>query len=158
MPAKPQPLPAPALLSDSVSREPLAVVGKFAVLKDDKLIEGTVGVSDDKVIVRQGALDRPFHKSQVQFVAADKDEVYRFMLAKVPANDVAARLKVARWCMFSGLREQALTEAREVQKLQPNNSSAADMVRSLELSLQQFPIENSGEDDGAPRCRRSRRS
>ena len=30
------------------------MVGKFAVLKDDKLIEGGVSVSDDKVIVRQG--------------------------------------------------------------------------------------------------------
>jgi hypothetical protein len=119
------------------------VVGKYVVLKDDKLIEGTVSVNNETVVVRHGALDRLFPKSQVQYVAASRDEVYRFMREKVPATDVAARLKVAKWCMFSGLREQALTEAREVQKLQPTNRNAADMIRSLELSLQQFPSEDS---------------
>jgi hypothetical protein len=121
--------------------QPVAVGGKFVVLKDDKLIEGAVTVNGDVVLVRQGALDRPFTKSQVQFVAASRDEVHKFMLAKVSADDPAARLKVARWCMFSGLREQALTEAREVQKIQPMNKAAAELIRSLELSLQQFPPE-----------------
>ena len=140
VPAKPDPLPpAAGVAPPRVPPEPLAVGGKYVVLKDDKLIEGGVSVSGDTVLVRQGALDRPFPKSQVQFVAASRDEVYRFMLAKVSADDAAARLKVARWCMFSGLREQALAEAREVQKLQPNGPAAADLIRSLELSLQQFP-------------------
>ena len=76
------------------------------VLKDDKIIEGPVSLRGDVVVVRQGSLDRPFSKSQVQFVADSKDDVYRFMLAKVPADDTAARLGVARWCMFAGLREQ----------------------------------------------------
>lgn len=146
------PLPAPTpVLQPPVSPMPtkvdphaaLSVVGKFVVLKEDKLIVGDVSVNNDTVIVRQGALDRPFPKSQVQFVATSRDEVYKFMLAKVAANDAAARLQVARWCMFSGLREQALTEAREVQKLAPGNRNTADLVRSLELSLQQFPAEDS---------------
>ncbi|WP_162668590.1 hypothetical protein [Gemmata massiliana] len=122
-----------------------AVSGKFVVLKDDKLIEGTVTVRGDVVMVREGALNRSFTRSQVQFVGETKDDIYQFMLAKVPATDANARLKVARWCMFSGMREQALTEARAVQKLYPNNSSAASLTASLERSLQQFP------SDGAPK-------
>src|SRR5262249_7368414 len=116
---------------------------KYVVLKDDKLLEGSsVSVNGDTVVVRQGSLDRPFHKSQVQFVASSKDEVYKFMLSKVLAADTVARLKVAQWCMFCGMREQALAEAREIQKLQPRNGPATDMVRSLELSLRQFPPAN----------------
>ena len=122
--------------------EPLAGGAKYVVLKDDKVIEGTVTLRGETVVVRQGALDRPFPKSQVQFVAESKDEVYRFVLAKVPANDAAARLKVARWCMYGGMREQALTEAREVLKLDPRNADASALARSLEQSLQQFPREN----------------
>jgi hypothetical protein len=144
-PVSPEPVkPEPAFGSDSpprVAPASLPESGRFVVLKDDKLVEGTVTLSGDRVVVRQGALDRPFTRGQVQFVAATKDDVYRFMLAKVPATDPAARLKVARWCMFSGLREQALAEAREVQKLQPKNAAAADMIRSLELSLRQFPTD-----------------
>jgi hypothetical protein len=118
-------------------------VGKFVVLKDDKLIEGGVSVSGDTVVVRQGALDRPFPKSQVQYVAASRDEVYKFMLAKVSASDPAGRMRVARWCMYSGLREQALTEAREVQKLKPNDQTVTSLVRSLEQSLKEFPAADS---------------
>ncbi len=131
-----QPVPAPS------ANDPLEAGGKYVVLKDDKVLEGSVTLRGDVVVVRHGSLDRPFTKSQVQFVAGSKDEVYRFMLAKVPATDAAARLKVARWCMFSGMREQALFEAREVQKLDPRNADATALARSLELSLQQFPPAN----------------
>lgn len=133
------PVPAPAAGTQPPA-QPEALPGtKYVVLKDDKVIEGAVTLRGDAVVVREGALDRSFTKGQVQFVGDSRDDVYKFMLAKVPATDMAARLKVARWCMFSGLREQALTEAREVQKLQPANADAAGLVRSLELSLQQFP-------------------
>ena len=145
-----QPVPKPGTPTAGGSAaiaqpEPVAVGGKYVVLKDDKLIEGSVTVRGDVVVVRHGALDRAFTKSQVQFVGETKDEVYQFMLAKVPAADAAARLKVARWCMFSGMREQALAEARAVQKLQPNNSDAAALTASLERSLQRDP------PDGAPK-------
>ncbi|MDY3551089.1 hypothetical protein R5W24_000163 [Gemmata sp. JC717] len=131
---------APTVVGDSTPTQGEQLSGtKYVVLKDDKIIEGAVTLRGDVVVVRQGALDRPFGKGQVQFVANNKDEVYKFQLAKVPATDAVARLKVARWCMFSGLREQALAEAREVQQLQPANADAAALVRSLELSLQQFP-------------------
>ncbi len=146
----PKPLPLPPVLQPPVQPVPgntaqseTHVSGKYVVLKDDKVIEGAVTLRGDVVVVRHGALDRPYTKSQIQFVAESKDEVYKFMLAKVHATDVAARLQVARWCMFSGMREQALTETREVQKLQPGNKDAAALARSLELSLQQFPPENS---------------
>lgn len=131
----PTPLPTPEVK--------LAPSGKFIVLKGNKLIEGTASVAGEKVVVRQGALDRPFPKADVQFVGDTRDDVYRFMLAKVPATDPAARLSVAKWCMTSGLREQALVEAREVLKLQPGNASAADVARSLEESLKQFPPDGS---------------
>ncbi|AMV27103.1 hypothetical protein VT84_22060 [Gemmata sp. SH-PL17] len=147
-PAPPVPAPEKSTAGGTTATtqpELTAVSGKFVVLKDDKLIEGTVTVRGDVVVVRQGALDRSFTRSQVQFVGETKDDVYQFMLAKVPATDPAARLKVAQWCMFSGMREQALTEARAVQKLYPNNSAAASLTTSLERSLQQFP------SDGAPK-------
>ena len=128
--------------------EALAVTGRFVVLQENKLIEGAVSVAEDTVFVTQGAIKRKFPKSQVQFVGDSRDEVHRFMAAKVPATSAAGRLQVARWCMFNGLREQALAEAREVQKIRPTSvegdrvqAAARDLARSLELSLQQFPVE-----------------
>ncbi len=149
-PAAPTPLPAPVLqppvsphappTGSPASPPDWSANGRFVVLSDNKLIEGSqVSVAGNSVVVRQGALDRTFPKSQVQFVGASKDDVYQFMLAKVPADDPAARLKVAQWCMFAGLREQALREAREVMKLKPDYRAAADLARSLERSLREFP-------------------
>jgi hypothetical protein len=152
-------LPKPAPLPEPVPAKPSAgaqlpqlpppgtderpTSGKYIVLKGDrlgdKLIEGSVAVAGDKAVIRQGSFDRTVAKSDVLFVGESKDEVYRFMLAKVPANDAAARLGVAKWCMFSGLREQALAEAKEILKLQPRNNDAAGMVRSLDESLKNFP-------------------
>lgn len=117
--------------------------GMFIVLKGNKLIEGNATVTGDKVILRQGALERSIPKADVLFVGQTRDEVYRFMLATVPATDPVARLSVAKWCLLSGLREQGLVEAREVLKLQPGNTAAADIARSLEESLRQFPSDGS---------------
>jgi hypothetical protein len=135
-------LPAPTPLPAEGGAPPGAG-GKFVILKGHKLIEGAVTVTADQVIVRQGSLDRPFPKSEVLQVAETRDDVYQFMLGRVKADDPVARLAVARWCMYSGLREQALTEAREVLRLRPGDTTAADMARSLEESLKLFPADGS---------------
>jgi hypothetical protein len=138
-------LPAP----DPESSKPLTgtPTGKYVVLKSDKLgtklIEASVIVVGEKAIVRQGSFDRQLPKADLLFVGETKNEVYRFMLAKVSATDAKARLDLARWCMFAGLRDEALAEAREILKLQPGNTSAADMARSLEESIKQFPLDGS---------------
>ena len=45
--------------------------------------------------------------------------------------------------MLTGLREQALTEAREILKIQPTHRAAADLARSTEESLRLFPADGS---------------
>lgn len=141
VPAAPQVLPAPTPLATETPAVPTPE--KFILLKGNKLTEGNVTVAGEKAVVRQGSLERTLPRADVLFVAETKDDVYRFMLAQVPPTDVAARLGVARWCMFAGLREQALNEAKEVLKLQPTNTAAASMARSLEESLKQFPTAGS---------------
>jgi hypothetical protein len=148
---KPAPLPTPSdpppagklplLPPPSSDSPPQAGAGKFIVLKGNRLVEGSVVVAGEKVVIRQGSLEQTVAKVDVQFVAETKDEVRKFMLAKVPAGDAAARLGVARWLMFAGLREQALAEAKDVLKLQPTYTAAAELARSLDESLKQFPAE-----------------
>jgi hypothetical protein len=141
----PEPTPfTPGL--DSLKPEPaasLASAGKFVIVKGNKLIEGSVKIDSDKVTVRQGALDRTLAKGDVLYIAETKDDVYKFMLGRVPATDAGQRLVVAKWCMFCGLREQALTETREILKIQPGNKAAADLALSLERSLKEYPVDGS---------------
>ena len=142
---KPLPLPTPTPFTpglDSLKPEPtanIAPAGKLVVVKGNKLIEGSVRTDGDKVIVRQGSFDRTFAKLDVLYVAESRDEAYRFMLAKVPADNADSRLTVAKWCALNGLREQALTEAREILKLKPGHRGATELARSVDESLRQFP-------------------
>jgi hypothetical protein len=106
-------------------------------------IEGISSMEKAEMIVQQGAIVRKLQKADVLFVGETRDEVYLFMRDRVPPTDAIARLVVARWCMFNGLREQALTEARAILQFQPQNKPAADLARSLEESIKQFPPEGS---------------
>jgi hypothetical protein len=140
------PLPVPTPLVEPARPS----VGSVVVLQDGKLVEGVVTKTADKVLVRKGTLDQPFPKGQVQYIGESRDDVYRYMLGKVQPDDAAGRFKLARWCMFNGLREQALTEAREVVKLQPNHTAAAQMARALDESLRLFPPDGSPARPAAP--------
>ena len=128
--------PAPATTGDDAA---VVTPNKFILMKPNKLVEGTVTVTGEKAVLRQGSLERSLPKTDVLYVADSKDEIYKFVLAQVSQTDPTARLGVARWLMFAGLREQALTEARVILKLQPTNTTAAGFVRSLEESLKHFP-------------------
>lgn len=169
IPVAPQPpvpvTPSPPLLSiepsGSAATLTFAQNGKYIVLKgkegegasDRKLIEEMMscklmkieGISSiagkNEVVVQQGAIARAIPKSLILFVGETREEVYGFMRDRVSQTDATARLAVARWCMFNGLREQALTEARAILKFQPQNKTVAELARSLEESLRQFPPE-----------------
>ena len=130
----PPTLPAPTPLA------PPAVpgIGSIVLLTDGKVVEGIVTQAGDKILVRRGSIDQPFAKDQVQFIGKSKEECYTHLLGKTKVDDAPGRFKLARWCMYNGLREQALTEANEVVKLQPNHTMAVAMSRSLEESIRLF--------------------
>ncbi len=154
---KPPALPASP---GSVTADPYTPHGKFVVLRgkpidaspDKKLIgeimasklltiEG-IGAMDKKdIVVQQGAIVRNIPKTEVLFVGETHNDVYCFMRDRAPANDEIARLAVARWCMFNGMREQALAEATAILQFKPACKVAADLARSLQESLKQFPPE-----------------
>lgn len=113
-------------------------LGSVVLLQDGKLVEGHVTQTADKVIVRRGSIDQPFPKEQVQHIGKTKADAYQFLLGKLKPDDTQGRFKLARWCMYNGLREQALAEARQVVKDQPNHTAAADMARALEESMRLF--------------------
>ncbi|MFO0797767.1 MAG: hypothetical protein U0804_09825 [Gemmataceae bacterium] len=149
---QPAPLPPPAALPKvppPVAQPlppPLAVTptmpptnGGVVVLQDGKIVEGHVSRAEGKVIVRRASVDQKFTTEQVKYVAGSKDEAYRLTLKDTKADDPAARLRLARWCMYNGMRENALTEAKEAVRLEPANRTAATLVRTLEESLKLYP-------------------
>jgi hypothetical protein len=136
---KAAPLPPPA----AVVTPPPPSAGSVVVLQDGKLLEGHVTKTADKVVVRRGVVERPFPRDQVKFVAKDRDEAYTLALQGIKADDAAARLRLARWCMYNGMRPHALTEAKEAARLEPANRAAAELARTLDESLRLYPADGS---------------
>jgi hypothetical protein len=130
----PMPLTPPTPLAPTAAPGPQSVV----LLTDNKLVEGTVTESGTKVIVRRGAIDQPFTKDQVQYIGKTKDDCFKHLLEKVKADDASGHFKLARWCMYNGLREQALAEAQVAVKLQPNYAAAAELAKTMEESIRLF--------------------
>ena len=122
---------------------PVPADRQVVLLADGKLVEGVVTAAGEKVVVRRAGGDQVYAADQVQFVGASKDAAYRFLKAKAEPGDAAGRVRLARWCMLGGMREQALEEAREAAKLQPGNAAATGMVRTLEESLRLYPGDGS---------------
>ncbi len=122
-------------------------IGSVVLLQNGKLVEGTVTEAAGKVIVRRGSIDQPFPKDDVQFIGKSKDDCFKHLLGKVKVDDAPGRFKLARWCMYNGLREQALGEAKEVVKLQPNHGAAVEMARALEESLRLFNADGSSKTE-----------
>lgn len=133
--AQPQPLPPP--LPVTTATPPAA--GGVVVLQDGKVIEGVASRSGDKVTVRRGGADQAFPTEQVKYIAASRDDAYQMALKDTKLDDPAARLRLARWCMYNGMRQQALTEAKEAARLEPANRTATGLVRTLEESLRLYP-------------------
>lgn len=139
-----KPEPQPALpLPTPIAQPARPSVGQAILLQDGKIVEGTVAKEGEKVIVRRGVIDQPFEKDKVQFIGESKDGVYRYLLGKLKPDDADGRFKLARWCVFNGMREQALTEVREVVKLQPQHALAREMARTLEESIRLFNADGS---------------
>ncbi len=143
---KAAPLPAPRAEAPQSLPPPTPVttasppaIGSVAVMQDGKVVEGHVSRTGDKIVVRRGVVDQPFPAEQVKYVAKDKDDAYRLSLKDTKADDPAARLRLARWCMYNGMRENALTEAREAVRLEPANRTAAELARTLDESLRLYP-------------------
>jgi hypothetical protein len=141
--APPQKLPAvppPAVLPAPTPLVPPAApgIGSVVLLQDNKLVEGTVTQNGEKILVRRGSIEVPYPKDRVQFIGKSKGECYSHLAGKVKPDDAPGRFKLARWCMYNGLREQALAEAQAVVKLQPNHAMAAELARTMEESIRLF--------------------
>jgi hypothetical protein len=119
--------------------KPTEALMKCKLLKIDGI---STNSGKDQAIVQQGAIVRNIPKAEILFVGETREEVYRFMRDRVPQNETPGRIAVARWCMFNGMREQALTEAHAILQLDPHSKVAMELARSLEESLKQFPSED----------------
>ena len=73
-----------------------------------------------------------FPPERVLHIADTRLELHQFLRSRFDENDHDERLKLARWCLSHELREQALSEARQILAAVPAHAEAKAFVAALE--------------------------
>jgi hypothetical protein len=92
------------------------------LLDNQRILQGEVERRGDQYLVRRDGGETAVPAARVLAALPDLDAAYRFLREKTDANDVDARLRLARWCDMNGLRAQAAAEAKTALDLSPGRA------------------------------------
>src|SRR5437773_6646540 len=110
-----------AALAQTTEREIPRTAGKVLVLDNDRVMEGDIVREGDRYRIRRNAGETWVPVEKVRLVCDSLDEVYRSMRSRANLRDVDELLKLARWCMQHGLREQAGKDVQAILELRPQH-------------------------------------
>lgn len=104
---------------------------QFLLLTDGNLIRGVIGREPGFYTVRRkiGVLRYPERKVERAFDSVQA--AYRYRLQRIPEDDPAERLRLARWCLTHHLDPEAMALLGQVVELSPNHAQARLMLAGL---------------------------
>lgn len=104
---------------------------RYLLLKNGRLIRGVVSEDEAAYTVTQriGAIRYP--KTQVERPVATVEEAYRYQLERIPDDDPAEQLRLARWCMSLHLDKEAKTLLEQVVEISPSHAQAKAMLMHM---------------------------
>lgn len=113
----------------------LAERGRVLLLQNERTLEGDITLQGGRFSIRRSIGETWVPADQVQFVGQSMEEVYAFLRRRANLRDPDERVKLARWCQFRELREQALEEATAADELRPGNAEIERLVRGIRNSV-----------------------
>ena len=101
------------------------------ILANESVLVGHIKREGNAYRVRRGAGETVIPADRVLRLCANRAEAYAYLRGRANLRDPDERLRLARWCMQHGLREQARAEADEALRLRPTAQEAQRLVRAL---------------------------
>jgi hypothetical protein len=126
--------------------------GRVLLLHNERTLEGDIRYLGDRYSIRRSIGETWVPADQVLYLGQDLGDVYQFLRRRANLRDPDERLKLARWCQFRGLREEALAEAGAAVELRPGHAESERLLRSLRnsVALAAAPPPESEPDPGPP--------
>lgn len=125
--------------------------GKVLLLDNQFIIEGEITrVGDEYSVKRDGAGEVLIPKERVLKLVQSRSEAFGILREKRQANDVDARIKLARWGLVHQLHSEALVEAEAAVKLRPEDPQANALVKGLKQLIDKPMPLHPPESRGAP--------
>jgi hypothetical protein len=113
----------------------MPVKGKVALLPNDRIMEGDIERVGDQYRIRRASGETWLCIDKVRRLCDSMEEAYAYLRTQAKLNEPDERLRLARWCMSNGLRQQALAEATAALEIRPKDVESQRMVKGLQRSL-----------------------
>jgi hypothetical protein len=126
----PAPGDPPAASRAPVRRE------EFLLLTDGRMIQGVISREGSLYVVRQKLGTMRFPKRLVEGSFGSIPDAYRHKEERLPEEDPAERVKLARWCMNFHLTAEAREQLVKVLEISPDHGPAQAMLANMEYTEQ----------------------
>jgi hypothetical protein len=110
---------------------PKAAEERYLLLSDGRLIRGVIAHDDTAYTVTQSVGVIRYPNQQVERAFDSVQEAYGYRLQRVPEDDPAERLSLARWCLSLHLDKEARTLLEQVVEISPNHGPARAMLTKM---------------------------
>lgn len=108
------------------------MASRVLLLDNKQVLTGEIERVGEQYRVRRDGGETFVPVRRAQFVCSDLSAAYEHLRGKVAANDVDARLRLARWCDANGLRREAAAEAKVAADLAPGRAIVQATYRQLQ--------------------------
>ena len=104
---------------------------RVLLFRSGRAIEGEIAETDTHYVVVRPVGKVEILKSDIELVAGDLDEVYRYKLERMNDRDPEEHIRLAQWCLVVNLRERAIEELERSVELAPDSIRAKGLLESL---------------------------
>ncbi len=120
---------------------------RYLLLTDGRLIPGVISHDETTYAVTQKLGVIRFPKRMVERSFDTVREAYEYRLARLPEDDPAERLLLARWCLNLRMPAEAKAQLEKVLEISPDHGPAKAMLTKLTQSEESRAIRGESKVD-----------
>lgn len=107
---------------------------KYVLLRNGRLLKGVVTekADEDAIVITSSLGAMTYRGDRIEKIFASMGEVHEYKRSLVPDDDLDEQMKLAHWCLTSGLRAEARSHLDLILKLSPKHKQATAMRGSLD--------------------------
>jgi hypothetical protein len=114
---------------------PPPMTGHVLVLTNERTLEGDIERVGDEYRIKRLLGETWVPADKALRLCADMSDAHKYLHGQANLDDPDERIRLAKWCLEHGLREQALEEVKAAVELGPNHTEAKRLLRSLQQPI-----------------------
>jgi hypothetical protein len=104
---------------------------RVLLFRSGRALEGEITATDTHYVVVRPVGKVEILKSDIELVAGNLDEVYRYKLERINDRDPDEHIRLAQWCLVVNLRERTIEELERAVELAPDSVRAKGLLENL---------------------------